>query len=152
VRRLSYLVALSILALLMFVPTAGAWQKQAKMGHSTPNVWSVSIEDFYFEPTNAAVQPGDTIVFINKGNHPHTVTADDGSFDSGTLQPSQSFSHTFWNAGTVSYHCSIHPFMTGSVVVGQGGGGAVPSTSQPSMSATPVGGGDMLMGSGYSGY
>src|SRR4051794_20858291 len=131
----------------MFVSTAGAWQKQAKMGHPTPNVWSVSIEDFYFEPANAAVQPGDTIVFINKGNHPHTVTAEDGSLDLGTLQPGQSFSHTFMNAGTLSYHCSIHPFMRGSVVVGQSGGAAAPYTSQSSMSATPVGGGDMLMGS-----
>ena len=148
-RRLSYLVALSILALLMFVPTAGAWQKHAKMGHPTPNVWSVSIEDFYFEPANAAVQPGDTIMFINEGKHPHTVTADDGSFDSGTLQPGQSFSHTFQNPGVVTYHCSIHPFMTGSVVVGQSGGGAAPSTNQPSIPATPPAGGTMPMGSGY---
>ena len=149
-RRLSYLVALSILALLMFVPTAGAWQNQGTMGQTTPNIWSVSIEDFYFEPANAAIQPGDTIVWTNEGSHPHTVTADDGSFDSGTLQPGQSFRHTFRNPGTVTYHCSIHPFMTGSVSVGRGGG-AAPSTSQPSM--PPAGGGAMNMPvMGSSGY
>ena len=148
-RRLSYLVALSILALLMFVPTAGAWQKQAKMGHPTPKVWSVSIEDFYFEPANAAIQPGDTIIWTNKGNHPHTVTSDDGQFDSGVLNPGQSFAVTFTGGdGTLTYHCKIHPSMTGSV---SGGGGAAPSSSQPSMSAGPVGGGAMPMGSGYSG-
>src|SRR5215207_11322622 len=145
-RRISYLVVLSILALLMFVPTAGAWQNQGRMGQSTSNVWSVSIEDFYFEPANAAVQPGDTIMFINYGNRPHTVTADDGSFASGTLRPGQSFSHTFQNPGTVTYHCSIHPFMTGSVAVGQSGGGTAPSTSKPSMPAAP-----MPMGGGYGG-
>ena len=146
-RRLSYLVVLSILALLMFVPTAGAWQQQATMGQSTPNVWSVSIEDLYFEPANAAVQPGDTIEWTNRGTRPHTVTADDGSFDSGTLQPGQSFRHTFRNPGTVTYHCSIHPFMTGSVSVGQGGGGggATPSTSQSSMPAAMP----MMGSSGY---
>lgn len=147
-RRLSYLVALSFLALLLFVPTAGAWQNQATMGQATPNTWSVSIEDFYFEPADAAVQPGDTIVWTNEGAHPHTVTADDGSFDSGMLQPGQSFSWTFTNPGTVTYHCNIHPFMMGSVSVGQG----APSTSQPSMPAAPAGGGAMnmpMMGSGY---
>jgi plastocyanin len=149
VRRLSYLVALSFLALLLFVPTAGAWQNQATMGQATPNTWSVSIEDFYFEPADATIQPGDTITWTDEGAHPHTVTADDGSFDSGTLQPGQSFSWTFTNPGTVTYHCNIHPFMTGSVSVGQG----VPSTSQPSLPAALAGGGAMnmptMMGSGY---
>jgi plastocyanin len=150
-KRLSYLVVLSVLALLMFVPTVGAWQNQPAMGQATPKVWSVSVEDFYFEPANTAIQPGDTMMWTNKGNHPHTVTADNGSFDSGMLQPGQSFSWTFQNPGTVTYHCSIHPMMTGSISVGQNGGGAAPSTSQPSMPTAPAGGGtmNMPMGSGY---
>ena len=144
-KRLYYLVALSILALLVFVPVAGAWQnQQGAIGNTTAKAWSVSIKDFYFEPSEAAIQPGDTITWTNNGNHPHTVTADDGSFDSGTLQPGESFSHTFWNPAMVPYHCSIHPSMTGSVSVGQSGGGTAPSTSQPSMPAAP-----MPMGGGY---
>src|SRR3954470_20736226 len=124
-RRLYYLVALSILALLVFVPVAGAWQNQQQgaMGNSTPNARSVSIEDFYFEPSEAAIQPGDTVTWTNEGNHPHTVTADDGSFDSGTLQPGESYSHTCQSAGRLPYHCSIHQAMTGSVSVVQGSGG-----------------------------
>ena len=147
-RRLSYLVALSILALLLFVPPAGAWQNQGTMGRSTPKVWVVSIEDFYFEPANAAVQPGDTIVWINEGVHPHTVTADDGSFDSGTLQPGQAFSWTFRAPGTVSYYCTIHPFMRGSVSVGQSSAGQ-PSTMMP---VAPAGSGAMNMPMMSSGY
>ncbi len=147
-RRLSYLVALSFLALLVVVPVAGAQQQpQDMMGQSTtPKMWKVSIEDFYFEPANAAIQPGDTIMWVNEGNTPHTVTADDGSFDSGTLQPGESYSHTFQGAGMVPYHCSIHPFMTGSVTVGAaaGGGGGTPM-EQP---AAPAGGGIGSMG-GY---
>ena len=151
-RRLSYLVALSFLALLMFVPTAGAWQNQGKMGQSAPRVWSVSIEDFYFEPPDAAVQPGDTIMWINEGAHSHTVTSDDGQFDSGVLNPGDSYKVTFEGRGTITYHCNIHPFMRGSVTVGQSSGGAAPSpTSQPAMPAAPTGGGatNMPMGGGY---
>ena len=146
-KRLYYLVALSILALLVFVPVAGAWQnhQQYTMADTAPNSSSVSIEDFYFEPSEAAIQPGDTVTWTNEGNHPHTVTANDGSFDSGTLQPGESYSHTFQNPGMVPYYCSIHPFMTGGVSVGQSGGGVAPSTSQPSMPAAPP----MPMGSGY---
>src|SRR5919107_2681467 len=139
-RRLLYLVALSLLALIVFVPVAEAHQPQDMMGQSTPKTWKVAIEDFYFEPANAAIQPGDTIMWVNEGNTPHTVTADDGSFDSGTLQPGESYSHTFQSAGMVPYHCSIHPFMTGSVTVGAaaGGGGGTPMQQQP---AAPAGGG-----------
>ena len=138
-QRLSYLVVLSFLALLLFVPSAGAWQNQGTTGLASANQWSVSIEDFYFESAHAAVQPGDTITWINEGAHPHTVTADDGSFDSGTLQPGQSFSWTFQAAGTVTYHCAIHPSMLGSVSVGQ-------STGQPSMiPAAPAGYTSMYM-------
>jgi plastocyanin len=129
------------------VPSAGAWQNQGTSGQSSPKVWSVSIEDFYFEPAEAAVQPGDTVTWTNEGARPHTVSADDGSFDSGTLQPGQSFSWTFEAPGTVAYHCEIHPSMMDSVSVGR-------STGQPSMMpAAPAGGGGTMnmptMGSGY---
>jgi plastocyanin len=87
---------------------------------------TVSIQDFFFSPAQITVQPGTTVTWMNNGQAPHTVTADDGSFDSETLQPGQSFSFTFANAGTFSYFCEIHPFMTGSVTVvgGDGGGGS----------------------------
>ena len=139
-RRLSCLVALSFLALLVVVPVAGA-HPQDMMGQSpTPKMWKVAIEDFYFEPADAAIQPGDTIMWVNEGNTPHTVTSDDGQFDSEVLNPGESFMFTFPEAGTFSYHCEIHPFMTGSVTVGAaaGGGGGTPMQQQP---AAPAGGG-----------
>src|SRR5215212_7325532 len=139
-RRLLCLVALSFLALLVVVPVAGAHQPQAMMGQSTtPKMWSVAIEDFDFDPADVAIQPGDTIMWVNRGNTPHTVTSDDGQFDSEVLNPGESFMFTFPEAGTFSYHCEIHPFMTGSVTVGAaaGGGGSTPM-EQP---AAPAGGG-----------
>ena len=137
-RRLLYLVALSFLALLVFVPVAGAHQSQDMMGQSTPKMWSVAIEDFYFEPADAAIQPGDTIIWVNEGNTPHTVTSDDGQFDSEVLNPGDSFMFTFPEAGTFSYFCEIHPSMTGSVTVGAAGEGGAAPMEQP---AAPAGGG-----------
>jgi plastocyanin len=137
-RRLACLVALSFLALLVFVPVAEAHQPQDMMGQSTPKMWSVAIEDFYFEPADAAIQPGDTITWVNEGNHPHTVTADDGQFDSEVLNPGESFTVTFPEAGTFPYYCEIHPSMTGSVTVGAAGGGGAAPMEQP---AAPAGGG-----------
>src|SRR5215216_2461283 len=140
-RRLLCLVALSFLALLVFVPVAGAQQQPQDMtGQSTtPKMWSVTIEDFDFDPPDVAIQPGDTVMWVNRGNTAHTVTSDDGLFDSEVLNPGESFMFTFPEAGTFSYHCEIHPFMTGSVTVGAaaGGGGSTPM-EQP---AAPAGGG-----------
>jgi len=118
------------MALLLLVSTAGAQQNSGVLAVPVQKDWSVSIEDFYFEPANAAVQPGDTITWLNKGNVAHTVTADDGSFDSGKLNPGDSFTVVFSGQGTLTYHCSIHPSMTGSVTVG---GSAQPVTQQPVM-------------------
>src|SRR5215217_6660407 len=137
-RRLLCLVALAFLALLVFVPVAGAHQPQDMMGQSTPKTWKVAIEDFDFEPADVAIQPGDTIMWVNEGNTPHTVTSDDGRFDSEVLNPGDSFRLTFPEAGTFSYHCEIHPSMTGSVTVGASGGGGGTPMEQP---AAPAGGG-----------
>jgi plastocyanin len=137
-KRLACLVALSFLALLVVVPVAAAQQHQNMMGQSAPKVWSVAIEDFYFEPADAAIQPGDTITWVNEGNHPHTVTSDDGQFDSEVLNPGDSFMFTFPEAGTFTYHCEIHPSMTGSVTVGAAGGGGAAPMEQP---AAPASGG-----------
>src|SRR5829696_5633531 len=142
-RRLLCLVALSFLALLVVVPVAGAQESQDMMGQSTtPKMWSVDIEDFDFDPADVAIQPGDTIMWVNRGNTPHTVTSDDGQFDSEVLNPGESFMFTFPEAGTFNYHCEIHPFMTGSVTVVAAGGGGGRPMEQP---AAPTGG-NMSMG------
>jgi plastocyanin len=68
-------------------------------------------------PANTPVAKGDTVVWTNKMRMPHTVTADNGEFDS-RLPPNGSFSHTFSTAGSVPYHCKIHPDdMKGTVTV-----------------------------------
>lgn len=65
------------------------------------------------------VTPGTTVTWTNNDTMPHSVTADDNSFDSGTLLAGQTFSHTFDAVGTFSYYCTIHgrPSMSGAVQV-----------------------------------
>jgi len=57
------------------------------------------------------------VSWTNTGPSNHTVTANDGSFDSGTIQRNATFNFTFSKAGTFAYHCSIHPTMTATVTV-----------------------------------
>src|SRR5215212_11003528 len=77
----------------------------------------VQVVDFSFEPGTVTVPVGTTVTWTNTGSHSHTVTADDGSFDSGRLDPGEQFPHTFDQPGTFTYHCGFHPEMQGSVVV-----------------------------------
>ena len=142
-KRLLLLVVLSLIALLMFVPTATA-QDAGVESVPIQNAWSVNIGDNFFDPPNAAVEPGSTITWTNNGDEPHTVTADDGSFDSGMLNPGDSYTVAFDGQGTVTYHCAIHPEMRGSVTVGGGGGGDGVPAEQPAS-------GDMAGGMGTGG-
>lgn len=78
---------------------------------------AVTIRNFAFGPQIVTVKPGVTIHWTNRDSEAHTVTSDAGAFNSAVLQPGASFSFTFTKPGSYSYHCSIHPFMTGKVVV-----------------------------------
>jgi LPXTG-motif cell wall-anchored protein len=128
-KRLLYLATLSMAALLFFAPAASAQDDM-----------TVSIQDFSFNPGQITVAPGTTVTWTNEGPSPHTTTADDGSWDSGTLQQGEDFSFTFDKPGTYTYHCSIHPDMTASVKVSGGGEMTTASpeatTMSPSASAT----------------
>jgi alcohol dehydrogenase (cytochrome c) len=81
------------------------------------NVTQAKVVDFGFDPGNDLVPPGTTITWTNTGNVGHTVTSDDGVFDSGDLAPGQTFSFTFDQPGTYWYFCRPHPFMRGRIVV-----------------------------------
>jgi plastocyanin len=78
---------------------------------------SDTIADYSFTPATLTIHVGDTVTWTNNGPAPHTATANNGSFNTGTLQKGQSASHTFTQAGTYAYICTIHPFMHGTVVV-----------------------------------
>jgi plastocyanin len=80
-------------------------------------VTEAEIHDFEFEPVELTVAVGATLRWTNKGPSVHTVTADDGSFDSGGIAPGALFEHAFDGPGVFSYHCRPHPNMTGTIIV-----------------------------------
>ena len=77
----------------------------------------VEIVDFAYDPDPVTIEEGGKVIWQNEDSEPHTATADDGSFDTGTLEEGKLKSETFKEAGTYSYICSIHPDMHGTVEV-----------------------------------
>ena len=78
--------------------------------------------NIYYSPSTITVVVGvnNTVVWTNQDNMEHTVTAIDKSFDSGLMQPGQTFTWTFTSPGTYTYYCTIHPWMRGTVIVKSG--------------------------------
>jgi len=117
-----------------------ATDRSAGKAHAATTI-SVNMEDFFFSPASVNVHVGDLVTWHNRGNQPHTATADNGSFDTGTVPAGGSASHMFTQPGTFTYVCTIHPNMHGTVRVlsaggGGGGGGGANSSSGGSGSGT----------------
>jgi len=77
----------------------------------------VDIVEFTYQPDPVVVQVGGKVVWQNQDTAPHTATADDGSFDTGTIEKGKIGSETFKEPGTFTYFCEIHPTMHGTVEV-----------------------------------
>ena len=77
----------------------------------------VSIINMSFQPANLTIAAGDTVVFANQDNAPHTATDDAGAFDTGRLTNGQSAQLTFPSTGQFAYHCDIHRMMKGTITV-----------------------------------
>jgi plastocyanin len=80
----------------------------------------VSIDNFTFAPQQITVKPGDTVIWTNRDDIPHTVVSKTLAFRSQALDDGDTFSFTFLAPGTYAYFCSLHPHMTGSIVVESG--------------------------------
>jgi plastocyanin len=77
----------------------------------------VEIVEFTYQPDPVVVQAGGKVTWQNQDTAPHTATADDGSFDTGTIEKGKLGSATFKEPGTFTYFCEIHPTMHGTVEV-----------------------------------
>jgi plastocyanin len=77
----------------------------------------VKIDNFSFGPGTLTVPVGTAVTWTNRDDIPHTVVSTDGAFKSKVLDTDEKFSFTFSKAGSYPYFCSIHPKMTGKVVV-----------------------------------
>jgi plastocyanin len=78
---------------------------------------AVNIDNFVFGPQTLTIPVGATVTWTNKDDIPHTSVSTDGVFKSKVLDTDEKFSYTFTKAGTYPYYCTIHPKMTGKVVV-----------------------------------
>jgi plastocyanin len=78
---------------------------------------TVTIEGMQFNPPQLTVHRGERIVWVNKDLFPHTVTANDKAFDSGSIAANASWAFTPPRPGDYAYSCSFHPTMKGIIKV-----------------------------------
>ena len=112
-------VAGLVAATMMTVALLSAGSRGAKASAQQPpaKTVEVKIDNFNFAPGTFTVAAGTTVTWTNRDDIPHTVVSTDGVFKSKVLDTDEKFSYTFDKAGTYPYFCSIHPKMTGTVVV-----------------------------------
>lgn len=84
---------------------------------AAPRAAKVEIADFAYDPDPVKIQAGGKVIWLNQDSAPHTATAEDGSFNTGTLEEGKLKSETFKQAGTYEYICEVHPDMHGVVEV-----------------------------------
>jgi plastocyanin len=90
---------------------------QAPAADAAGNSAGIQIDDFHYSPPMLVVAPGTTVIWKNDDDSPHSVHEKDGKFKSAALDTDDTFSQTFTAAGEYDYFCSIHPYMTGKIVV-----------------------------------
>jgi plastocyanin len=122
-RTTAKLLLMMVSALTAFLPAMPA-ADAAVTEHAT-------IANFSFSPNPVKIPLGATLEWTNTDGTAHTVTADDGSFSSGSLAQDAKFTHPFDQPGPVAYHCAIHPSMKGTVEVE-----APPTTAAPTTTTT----------------
>lgn len=115
-KRLRWTLLLLAVTGVLVAPATAAWAQTA----------SVSVVDNEFDPAQLEVASGTTVTWTNNGDLPHTVTADNGSFESGNLDPGGTFEQSFSEAGEYSYYCEYHGAsggtgMSGTITVTGGG-------------------------------
>lgn len=111
-----YVLAVPVLAVIAIAFTGfgsdGGGSPSAASGGN-----AINIENFEFDPDKLTVKAGDTITVTNRDGAAHTLTADDGSFDTGDLQGDESSEITIDEPGKYSYLCEIHQYMKGTLRV-----------------------------------
>jgi plastocyanin len=112
-------------------------EPQTTSASPTADASQVQIANLAFNPASITVSTGNTITWTNDDTIPHTVTALDGLFDSGILDPGGTFSWTFTDPGSIDYHCQLHPNMQGTVVV-EGAPVAADTSGTATEAATPA--------------
>jgi len=116
-KKLILNLASVVVVALAFGLSGGSQARPTADGQKTEQ-YQVKIDNFSFGPATLTVPVGATVTWINQDDVPHTVVSADGKgIKSPVLDTDQRFIHTFAQAGTYAYYCSVHPKMTGKVIV-----------------------------------
>lgn len=91
-------------------------RKGGEEGKETASA-TIAIDNFRFTPKEITVAKGTTVIWLNRDDAPHTIVSTEKKFESKALDTDDRFSFTFTNPGTYAYFCSVHPIMTGKVIV-----------------------------------
>lgn len=128
-RQISLVIALlGLLGLLTIAGPVLAANGSVRIGETN--------ERYHFAPTTVYVNVGDSVTWTNGSDVDHTVTSDSGTeLASDKVAEAATFDHTFAATGTFAYHCTIHDYMTGSVVVLAAGVTPPPTYTAPSSAA-----------------
>jgi plastocyanin len=104
-------------ALLLLLLSSGVGRSFSTAAQQPPAAKEVTIDNFSFGPMELTVPVGTQVTWVNKDDVPHVVMSVDKIFKSKALDTDDKFSFTFQQAGTYEYFCSVHPKMTGKIVV-----------------------------------
>ena len=110
---LGSMVAMSLAIVALFILQAPL----AKSEETKAQGLEVRVDNFTFSPDTITVPLNSSVTWVNKDDIPHVIASNDGLFKSKALDTDQQYSFTFTKAGTYPYYCSIHPKMTGKIIV-----------------------------------
>jgi plastocyanin len=116
-KRIVCLASVALPVLIAMVLLAAASSSVAANAQPSAATAGVKIDNFVFGPQTLTVPVGTTVTWTNSDDIPHTSVSTEGVFKSKVLDTDEKFSYTFTKAGTYPYYCTIHPKMTGKVVV-----------------------------------
>lgn len=107
----------AVLVALLLIAASGLRTASAADSSALSSALQVQIDNFSFTPQDIKVKAGTTITWTNRDDIPHTVVSTDQAFKSKALDTDDKFTTTLTKSGTYPYFCSIHPKMTGKIVV-----------------------------------
>jgi plastocyanin len=107
----------AVLALSLALLSGAVGHPSATAAQEKPAVSQVTIDNFTFTPKELTISAGTQVTWTNKDDVPHTVVNVDKKFRSKVLDTDETFSFTFPDPGTYEYFCSVHPKMTGKIIV-----------------------------------
>jgi amicyanin len=115
--RLFAPIGIATLCVLGIISTQRWSLRASAAATETPSAVEVKIDNFTFTPPTLTIKAGTQVTWTNHDDIPHTVVENDKTFKSKVLDTDEKFTSTFTKPGTYEYFCSLHPKMTGKIVV-----------------------------------